>query len=187
MSKKSFKESAIIEAIKHGDKKVLFVIYDELRNEFISWTVANHQVDKEDAKDLFQDAIIDLHNNVRDGKFFASSTSIKTYLFSIGKNKILNFINRGVNNYDFSEVNEGTLISQESVDDLKINIIKTAILEMGEKCRNVLLMFYERGFDMESIASNMGYASANVAKKKKHECLKKLELRSKELLKQHHG
>jgi len=59
--------------------------------------------------------------------------------------------------------------------DPRISIVKKYILQLGEKCRKVLMLYYENEFSMESIAINMGYKNASVAKKKKHECMKKLE------------
>ena len=46
---------------------------------------------------------------------------------------------------------------------------------MGSPCKEILEMYYEKGYDMESIASRIGYKNADVAKKKKYECLKSLE------------
>ena len=180
MQKKSLNDTAVIEAIRLGSEKVLFALYDEMKSEFVSWVLANHKVSREDAKDIFQDAIIDFHSNVRDGKFRGNGASIRTYLFAIGKNKVYSFLKHsGRMTFEVADIQS---VREDDEDTNKVAIIKRAIDEMGEACRKVLLMFYERNFSMDDIATSMGYASANVAKKKKHICLKKLEIRSKELL-----
>ena len=46
---------------------------------------------------------------------------------------------------------------------------------MGETCRQVLLMFYYDGLDMQTIAKANNFANADVAKAKKHQCMKELE------------
>jgi hypothetical protein len=52
-------------------------------------------------------------------------------------------------------------------------------MAIGSPCKEILEMYYEREYDMESIALKVGYKNANVAKKKKYECLKALEERIK--------
>lgn len=175
MFKRSLEDEAIIEAIRMGSEKILYSVYDNLKAEFISWFVKNHKISNGDAKDIFQDSIIAFHNNVIDEKFNATDASIKTYLFSIGRNKVLNHFkrNREIPLEDIS-LQSDSQISESNVDD-RIEIIKKSILSLDSKCREVLIMFYEKGFSMESIANNMGYASENVAKKKKFLCMRKLE------------
>ncbi|MBN8578431.1 MAG: sigma-70 family RNA polymerase sigma factor [Cytophagales bacterium] len=170
--------SAIIEAIKAGSEKILFQLYEVYRDEFVSWAIRNHQVSIEEAKDVFQESIVGLYKNVKSGKADTLESSVKTYLFGIGKNIIINALKRkGVEekimqNLEYQHDNGiNDFYNQEHL----INLVKRLYRAMGSPCKEILEMYYEKGFDMESVASNIGYKNADVAKKKKYECLKSLE------------
>ncbi|MBS1558491.1 MAG: sigma-70 family RNA polymerase sigma factor [Bacteroidetes bacterium] len=170
--------SAIIEAIKAGSEKILLNIYEAHRNDFISWATHNHHVSREEAKDIFQESVIAFYKNVKMDKLKSLDVSFKTYLFSIGKNIMLNVVKRkGIESKaleGFTESNDNG-ISEHYEKEHLINFVKRLYQAMGSPCKEILEMFYERGFDMESIAVRIGYKNADVAKKKKYECLKTFE------------
>jgi len=170
--------SAIIEAIKAGSEKILFQLYETYRNEFVSWAIRNHQVTLEEAKDVFQESVVGLYKNIKAGKVDRLEVSIKTYLFSIGKNIILNAIKRkGIEARvfeNFSAIHDNG-INEYYHEEHLINLVKRIYKAMGSPCKEILEMYYEKSFDMESIALRVGYKNADVAKKKKYECLRSLE------------
>ena len=172
--------SAIIEAIKAGSEKILFQLYEAYRDEFVSWAIRNHQVSIEEAKDVFQESVVALYKNVKSGKVDSLESSVKTYLFGIGKNIILNAIKRkgieakAYENFDHQHDNG---INDHYDQEHLINLVKRLYRVMGSPCKEILEMFYEKGYDMESVASHIGYKNADVAKKKKYECMKSLEER----------
>jgi RNA polymerase sigma factor (sigma-70 family) len=174
--------SAIVEAIKAGSEKILFQLYESYRTEFLSWAVRNHRVTEEEAKDVFQEALVALYRNIKAGKVDALESSIKTYLFSIGKNVILNALKRkNIEAKAFESLtieHDNSLNHKHEMDGLT-SLIKRLYLAIGSPCKEILEMFYEREYDMESIALKVGYKNANVAKKKKYECMKALEERIK--------
>lgn len=172
--------SAIIEAIKAGSEKILFQLYETYRNEFVSWAIRNHQVTVEEAKDVFQESVVGLYKNIKAGKTDTIEVSIKTYLFSIGKNIIMNAIKRkGIeaNAYENLDIEHDNRMNEHYEREHIVNLVKRLYMAMGSPCKDILQMYYEREFDMESIAERIGYKNADVAKKKKYECLKTLEER----------
>jgi len=174
--------SAIIEAIKAGSEKIIFQLYESYRNEFLNWAVRNHRVSEEEAKDIFQEALVALYRNVKTGKVYTLESSIKTYLFSIAKNVMLNDLKRkDIEAKVFESLtieHDNSINNQHEVDGLT-NLIKQLYMAIGSPCKEILEMYYEREYDMESIALKVGYKNANVAKKKKYECMKALEERIK--------
>jgi DNA-directed RNA polymerase specialized sigma24 family protein len=80
----------IINSIKSGKKEALPDIYKTYRNDFIEWAVANYNVTIEEAKDVFQDIIIAFYNNILEGKLIELNCELRTFLFQIGKFKLLN-------------------------------------------------------------------------------------------------
>ena len=183
MPNQNLSELAIIEAIKMGSEKILFNLYDEYRNEFIGWAVTNNQLTVDSAKDIFQNTIISFHQNIKDGKFDGRNSSLKTYLFSIGKNSVRQHFRSSKNLYVQEEINEHTLVIVEEDDTEIRDVVRSAIRSIGDRCKSILTLFYERGFDMESIAIELGFKNRDVAKKSKYECMKKLEVEVRNKLK----
>lgn len=82
-------EVDIFAQLQKDPNPVLVKIYREYRKEFLSWAYNNYGAGEDDALDSFQDAMIILYKNVREGKLTDLQSSLKTYLFSIGKNVLL--------------------------------------------------------------------------------------------------
>jgi RNA polymerase sigma factor (sigma-70 family) len=171
---------AIIEAIRGGSERTLIKLYESYRDEFVSWAIRNHQIATEEAKDIFQETIIAFYRNTKSDESFQINTSIKTYLFAIGNNKILNLIKRRTIEQKYMEdlpsPDYNPIENHYDKDHLAV-LVKRIYNNIEKTCREILKMHYEHRFDMESIAERMGYKNANVAKKKKYECLKALEER----------
>tara|TARA_R110001592_G_scaffold110188_2_gene306296 strand:+ start:770 stop:1000 length:231 start_codon:yes stop_codon:yes gene_type:complete len=69
----------IIQQIKHGDESPLIDLYRLHRNEFISWSCKEFRANEEQAKDAFQEAILDFHQNVVSGGKNAESDHLLTF------------------------------------------------------------------------------------------------------------
>lgn len=65
---------------------------------------------------------------------------------------------------------EALILKQE-----KIHLLKEILSQLGQACKDVL-MHWANGYPMIQIAKMVGYASEDMAKKKKYQCMKKLLL-----------
>lgn len=171
----------IINQIKEGNDAALLTIYKQYRNEFISWAYKNYACEEEDAKDIFQEIIIAFYNNVKTNQLSQLSCNIKTYLFAIGKFKLINFQKKQSRTVTFSdfdllkvvEPTENNMLDKEENEFIKA-IVKKYLSEQCADCKKTLELYYFEKLDMKTIAAEMGYKNADVAKKKKYECFKKL-------------
>lgn len=171
----------IFSEIKKGNEEPLINLYKIHRDEFTVWASKNYSCDVEDARDIFQDTILAFYNNVKSGQLIELSSDIKTYLFAIGKFKIINFQkkqSRTVTFSDFDLLNgnepfENLMKDKEEQEFIK-DTVKKYLNEQCEDCKKVLELYYFKELDMKTIASEMGFKNADVAKKKKYECFKKL-------------
>src|SRR6185312_16926040 len=102
--------------------------------------VINNNGDSDDAKDIYQEAIIVLYNKVKTGDFELSS-KLKTYIYSICRRlwlKRLSQMNRyGGDIRDFEDflpgdVDDGELHSERDVQFSKMN---NALQQLGEPCK----------------------------------------------------
>ena len=83
-------ENSLISRLLKGDKSALEEIYRLHRSGFVSWITFAHKCTEEQAIDIFQYSIISFYENVVEGSIEEmNEAGIKTYLYSIGKNKLL--------------------------------------------------------------------------------------------------
>lgn len=171
----------IIKEINHGNSKPLYDLYRLYRNDFIRWGVNNYSCTESEAKDVFQEVIIRFYQNVVSGRLTVLTSDIKTYLWAIGKYQFLNLIKSNRRTVTFSSyplINTETPadLSMENAEEEKHNaeMVKQHLSLLDEKSRRILEMYYLEGKDMNTIALEIGYKNADVAKKKKYEVMKKL-------------
>ena len=92
--KKKELELELFEGLKAGNEGSIINVYDLYRSEFIHWCTTNYSTDEESAADIFQDTVIAFYYNIRNGLLRELSSSVKTYLFAIGKNLALKKIRK---------------------------------------------------------------------------------------------
>lgn len=180
-----------ITSIKSGNQDFLLRVYAEYRNEFIKWAEFQYDCDEDDAKDIFQDAVIAFYSNVVSGRLTYLNSDSKTYLFAIGKNLLLNFNKKQgrMVTFEGGEVINGgktnPIEDMESMEEEQLNkeLISKALETLPEKCREILRLYYFKNKNLDSIAKELGYKNANVIKKTKSECMKKMAVVMRELRK----
>ncbi|MDT9323978.1 MAG: sigma-70 family RNA polymerase sigma factor, partial [Limnospira sp. PMC 1290.21] len=141
-----YSDAEMIDKIRTGGKEIHHVMnliyadtgYKSHFFEFIQKYGANEQ----DAEDVFQDAIIHLIVNIQNQRYQAKS-SLRTYLFSIGKyiwfNKLKKdkpayaYINTLSNNNEVEASQEEFFIYHES-----IKILDHLLGQIGEICKTIL-------------------------------------------------
>lgn len=177
------KDNQILEAIKKGDPKVLERLYDENRQPFLVWASQLYQCESEDAIEIYQKAYTILYLNVRNEKLTSLTSTIKTYLFSIGKNlfreKFRDKHNRLVNLDDVSNTNAVNDQLDSSVldnyqDQHQKELVRHLLSEIGDPCKKLLELMFIQGYSAEAVVREMGYSDERVVRKRKSLCLKKL-------------
>jgi RNA polymerase sigma factor (sigma-70 family) len=177
------KENQVLEAIKRGDPKVLERLYDEIREPFLVWAVQFYQCESEDAIEIYQKAYTILYMNVRNEKLTNLTSSVKTYLFSIGKNlfreKFRNKHNRLVNLDDVSNTNAlkvdlDTDVLNEYDDAHQKEMVRYLLDQIGDPCKTLLNLMFIKGYSADAVVREMGYSDERVVRKRKSLCLKKL-------------
>lgn len=168
----------IIHRIKVNDESVMVFLYKTYRNDFVKWALHRFDVLEDDVKDVFQDVIISFYRDVSGGKLNSLKCSVKTYLFSCGKNHLLNLLKKNqkfINLLDFDFTNdEMNKIEKMEKAHYDKNLINKAINELPEEHQQVLQMYYFENKDLETIAKKLGYKNSNVVKTIKSNCLKKM-------------
>jgi RNA polymerase sigma factor (sigma-70 family) len=171
-------EEALLQGLARNDKKAVETIYRENYN-IIQLLVINNNGSADDAKDIFQEAMIVLYEKVRSGTF-ELNCQIRTYVYSVSRRlwlKRLQQLNRyspAVENLDgFISVEEE--IEEHEKRNAEFEMMDKAIGSLGEPCKSLLEAYYLQKRKMHEIAANFGYTNADNAKNQKYKCLMRLK------------
>ncbi|MFD1315071.1 RNA polymerase sigma factor [Namhaeicola litoreus] len=170
----------IIASIKEGDPLPLQKVYSDHREAFLHYAVG-FGLDEEDAKDIYQESILVFRDNIYKGHLKKLSCSVKTYLFSIGKNKIREHLrkekrSRDVKNVLIEETDEVLYVNlfeeEPSIRELQLQKV---FLKLGDRCKEILKLSFLQGYSLDEITEILDYSSKNVLKSQKSRCLKQLK------------
>jgi len=174
-------EHCDIKAFIDEDSKKIKAIYDEHRAPFLHFG-RKYNLAQETLIDIYQDAFVALRKNALNGKLDSVTSSLKTYLFGIGKHLIYNELKRQNKMVPLTNNSEETT---EEVESITLNtphelteeqrLLQLNFKKLGQKCRQMLTFFYYRGLTIEEIAKKAGYASGKVVRSQKSRCLKTLK------------
>lgn len=171
-------EKALLQGLAVNDKKAVETIYRENYN-MIQALIINNNGSADDAKDIFQEAMIVLYEKVRSGTFELNCL-IKTYVYSVSKRlwlKRLQQLNRYSPPIEDPEasVQVDDEIEEHEKRDAEFEMMNKAISNLGEPCKSLLEAYYLQKQNMQVIAANFGYTNADNAKNQKYKCLMRLK------------
>ena len=125
---------------------------------------------QEDAKDIFQDALVVFYKKVNSTDFVLSA-SLTTYLNAIAKNLWLTELRR---RKKLPEDKSSTDIADVVTDEeTGFTIATTAFNLLGEKCRQLLMLFYFKKKSFKEIAGILAFSDEKIAKNQKYRCIQK--------------
>jgi RNA polymerase sigma factor (sigma-70 family) len=163
-------DSEILERIRQGDESALDYLYKKNYKMMTKLVISNSGSDDE-AKDVYQDALIIFWQKAID-KDFVLSSKISTFLYSVCQNLWRKELDR--KSKLSSEEKDG-----EEINDIdkreRIEIINQCINELGDTCKKILTYYYFDNLSMNDIAKKLGFANADTAKTKKYKCKKELD------------
>ena len=176
--KEQFDEQALLKGLAISDKKAVETIYQQNFN-MVQALIINNNGSSDDAKDIFQEAMIVLYEKVRSGTF-ELNCQIKTFVYSVARRLWLKRLQQQ-HRYTATSDNLEDLVTVEvEIDEHeKINaefeIMEKALNNLGEPCKSLLEAYYIQKQNMQVIAANFGYTNADNAKNQKYKCLMRLK------------
>jgi RNA polymerase sigma factor (sigma-70 family) len=163
-------------------------------NYFINEGCRKYNISSDDSFSAYSDAVLSVIHNVLDNSF-ASRSSLKTYLFKIFNNKCIDFIRKKTTIKERVNVSavetdmlgqlpdNAKIIIEKLIDKQKMIAVKQFLGEIGEKCRQILLLFQD-GYSDKEIAEQLTYNSPSVAKVTRLRCLEKIRERMQPFMSQ---
>ncbi len=174
-------EHQLILLLKKSDKETLKMVYIENRDSFINFA-RKFKVSENDIVDAYQDAIIALSEKAIQGEIDCLNCSVKTYLFGIGKYILFEKARKNhkkVTDFPLEKEDYNYKSIAESFFEDKPNrlelLLQKGFASLGKKCKEVLRLFYYRGFTIDEISDKLNYKDKNVVKSQKSRCIKQLK------------
>jgi RNA polymerase sigma factor (sigma-70 family) len=171
-------ERILLQGLARNDKKAVETIYKE-NYSTVQSLIINNNGTADDAKDIFQEAMIVLYEKARSGNF-ELSCQIKTYVYSVSRRlwlKRLQQASRYSGDIGHAEavVQVEDDIEEHTRRDAEFEMMEKAIGSLGEPCKSLLEAFYLQRKNMQEIAASFGYTNAENAKTQKYKCLIRLK------------
>lgn len=164
------RDEKILDLIEKGDETAIDVLYQNHYRMMVKMIVRNNGTE-DNAKDIFQDALIIFWQKVRN-KELTLTSKISTYLYSVCQNLWRKELTRKAKESK-EEVDSAYTVDYEQEE--RVNAIRKCVESMGETCKNVLTLYYFDGLSMNEIAERMGFSNSNTAKTKKYKCKQELD------------
>jgi RNA polymerase sigma factor (sigma-70 family) len=170
------KSQEIVEAIQSGhNTKVLQYLYQTSLPQIIKFISLNSG-DEDEAKDIFQDAVVSLFTTVKLGKYDLEK-DVNGFLFFVSRNLWINRVKKRNRSLDISKMQlhlyeESPLvvvITEEKKEQIDLFLEK-----VGSRCKQLLKHVIYDSLSMKEIAKLMDFASEAVAKSTHHRCKQKL-------------
>jgi RNA polymerase sigma factor (sigma-70 family) len=124
----------------------------------------------DDAKDVFQDALVILYKKVQE-KEFVVTASLKTYLLAIVKNCWQTELRRR-NKLPPGDI-PGDIPEEIPEEETSLPVATAAFNLLGDKCKELLILFYFKKKSFKEIAKVFSFSDERVAKNQKYRCMEK--------------
>ena len=176
-------EEKVISQLKQHNTNTLADIFNAFESAFVNWVVKDFDVDREQARDIFAESVIDFYENVTSGSYQKrKGVALKTYIFDIGKYKLLNInkrqeIHKARESEIIQKTEDAAIINPELLQrsSENVKIVQELFDKLCEQCREILRLFYYHNASMNYIAHSLGFANTDVAKSEKYQCLQQLK------------
>ncbi|MCI5057360.1 MAG: sigma-70 family RNA polymerase sigma factor [Flavobacteriales bacterium] len=168
------KDEKIINLIKaREDRKAIAALYDYYEPILAQ---AKKYGCPDEAKDIFQQCLLILIENARKSSFQLTST-IKTYITGIALNLIKTHIRSEMKKTQLKNelVHYSDTDTEEHYEEKESRFgkIDQVLEQIGDKCKQILKLYYLEKKSMKEIASLLKYSSVTSAKTQKYKCMER--------------
>jgi RNA polymerase sigma factor (sigma-70 family) len=173
-------ENHIVLGIKKGDSKTLKGVYSDHFGMVRNLVLKNSGSDV-DAEDVFQDALVVLFKKFNHSEFNLT-VKFKTYLYSVCRNIWYTELKRRggklarLKDYEHHiDLGYEFHVNWKETQEDAIVRMEKALKYLGDKCKQILLLFYYQKCSMDEIAITLEYNNADSVKTQKYKCIRQLK------------
>lgn len=158
-----------------GEEGLIKKFYCAHRDAFVRWSMREYQSSLEACRDAYQEAMIGLVQVLRKGRIVDDHATAKSYLFTLGKNKLIDARRKLKQEMTLEDPHRYQLGEDAfEVDEELLGRLRTSLTKIKANCRGIIHKYYFDRWDMQSIAREYNLANANSAKTQKRKCMKAL-------------
>ncbi len=167
-------KAQLLAKLQKGNEAVFQGIYDEYRMLFVNWAANRYKLDQETLLDVFQEAVAELFLKVKKKQYDPEKASVKTYLFSIGTNHILERMREASRNptdmawSDLENSRGWTIEAYQSSLNETNHEVENLLQDVHYTHRRVMELYYLEGCSMSEIARRLGYQNSDAVKAVKY-------------------
>jgi RNA polymerase sigma factor (sigma-70 family) len=166
----NYTDEELADGIVRKDERIVRILYSEYYSG-IKQLIKNNSGSEEDAKDIFQEALIVLYQKLNDTGFKLTS-SLNTYLYAVARilwyrelrrRKDLLITDKFIEQFDHQEI-------QESIERKeRLDFYRKKFEELSEDCKKILQLFLNN-IPIRDITKLMGYSSDQHTKNRRLRC-----------------
>ncbi len=171
-------EQLLLKGLADNDSKAVDTIYKDNFGTIQAF-ILNNNGSYDDARDIFQEAMITLYEKAK-SESFVLTCQIKTYLYSVCRRLWLKRLQQIGRYIMQAEGMEETVTVEEDLEmhekrNAEFALMDRALNSLGEPCKSLLEAYYLGKKGMNEIAVDFGYTNADNAKNQKYKCLMRLK------------
>lgn len=171
-------EKQLLEGLALNDRSVIEAIYRD-NYPMIQAFILNNNGDSDEARDIFQEAMIVIYEKAVSGSF-ELNCQLKTYIYSVSRRLWLKRLQQLQRYSSLVEHVEETVAVEEDLEmhekhNADFTLMEATMAKIGEPCKSLLDAYYIQKKNMQEIASEFGYTNADNAKTQKYKCLVRLK------------
>lgn len=174
-----FDDQALVQGLQKNDPLAIKHLYTK-NFPAVRQLVLQYKGSEEDAKDIFQEGMIVLWNNVRSGAFeLRDNVKLSTYLIQICKLRWMDKLKKASSRYEikqevFMEPSEEAVVMTEWIDQEEQSLFQKQFAQLGERCQDLLKRFYFMKESLQEIAQVLAIGEASI-KNEKYRCMQRLK------------
>ncbi|MGZ3900602.1 MAG: RNA polymerase sigma factor [Bacteroidia bacterium] len=172
-------DSQFLQGLRMGNNEVLAALYKKYYNIVLK-LVVNNSGTSDAAKDVYQETIIVLYENVKK-PHFELNCQLQTFIYSVAKRLWLKQLKKNGHTFLMKEDGEAEIadvsedVSHHEKKEQDFEKVNQSLSQLGEPCATLITDFYVHKMSMDAIAEKFGYTNADNAKNQKYKCLQRLK------------
>ncbi|HTL07015.1 MAG TPA: sigma-70 family RNA polymerase sigma factor [Chitinophagaceae bacterium] len=162
---------------QHLNKPILF-LYNQYLHQISSFLI-NYGASEQEAQDVFQETVVAFIDIIKRDRY-KPEAKLATFLTAVAKNIWFNEVKKKERSqFREKEFEKGRAQVEADISQLMgeremKTALRNLLLQLDERCRKILTLFYYEEMSMKEILQHLPYENEQVVRNKKSKCLQHL-------------